>query len=254
MFRVAAKFGVYSALVAVAALGCSSSDKKSGLAQSAKVRGGSSTLVEEEVKLTPRKKETPTNQMLVDFANFEITVKNYDKAVKLFEQALKKDKSYGPAYAGLARVYFEQQQPSKAMETLQRGLKRAPKSPEIWNEIGVAKAKAGDYRGGAEAIETALKHSPQNPNLTENLAGMVAMTGDFQRGFELYVKLLPAAEARYRLATIRESRGDRSGALADLQLALQADAQFQPAVEMFAALAARDDAVKPATFTTDRRN
>lgn len=176
--------------------------------------------IEEEVTLTEAKPGKPNAKMLVDFGEVQVMAQNYEKAGLLFNQALDADKKYLPAYIALAKMYQTQGRPEKALETLEKGSKYHKKSPELWNEIGITQARMKHYPEALAAMDKALKREPDNELFISNHAGILAVAGQPEASYLAYAKIMPAAEAHYRVAGILYSQGNKPGSVEQLQLAV----------------------------------
>src|SRR5262249_41018051 len=76
-----------------------------------------------------------------------------------FEQAIKLDPTYAPAYVGLGRVHLLRRKWAPALEALQQAAQLDPISDEIWVGIGDADVGSGKPADAAIAYHEALKRN-----------------------------------------------------------------------------------------------
>jgi tetratricopeptide (TPR) repeat protein len=224
--RAAIAFMVTIALAA----GCSSS--RSALTQKPAARTPQGQEVPDTVKLTEQKPEKPTPQMLVDFANFHSSAKKYELAAQLYRKALADDPAFRPAFVGLARMHHDRGEFAEMLNVARAGLAKHPDAAELWNEVAVAHARSGDLRAADAAIRKALAKDPDNKLYLLNHAGILASAGDSAQSFTVYRRVLPPAEAHYRLAGTLYHQGRVEEAVNRLRQALGEDATHVAAAAM----------------------
>lgn len=231
-------------LVSLSANGCQSAGSK--VAQKPPAKPQSPPNVVEELQIEKTRKEKPTAQMLTDFGLSQAAAKNYWQAEQMLTHALEVDHRYVPAYVGFARIMDEQNRYDRALEILEKGRRACGKAPEIWNEIGVAKAKLNDYRGALEAMQHAVAADGKNPLFVANLANLLAAHGELKQSYELFTRIMPPADARYQIAGILYGQNRPNESAQQLELALAVDPKHPKAQEMLRFLENPD--VKQASF------
>lgn len=214
-------------LVAPIVVGCSSTGSEHLAAKSENPSG-----IEDEIVLSQRDKEEPTVKMHIDFGYFFLQMGNSEKAAKSFRDAIDMDKRVPQPYIGLAKIYAQMNNPKKALEYLEQGSRHCRKSPEIWNEIGVTQMQLGNYEAATKAMQKALKYDPHSPLYIENFAAMLAVQGKYQESYDEYAKIVPPAEARFRIAGIAYGQGKVDQTKDQLQLALEANPKHESAYAM----------------------
>ena len=202
--------------------------------------------IPKNVKLSPPKKIDPTPEMLVDFGGFHLGLKHYSRAADYFDQALELDDRCVPAYLGRAQMHKLAGEPEKAIELLLQATARLPKSADLWNELGVIQAENGDLSGAIASVQKALKRAPRSELFTTNLAGMLAVAGRYQESYETYCQVLPRAEAHYRVAGVLYQQGYREESVRQLQLAVSTNPNHAKSAEMLSRLA--DNSVQPVGY------
>lgn len=190
------------------------------------------TVADSNVKIQPTRPQKPSAKVLTDFGFVEITLEHPEKAEVLFEQAIQRDSKHVMAYVGLAKVHAHKSRFGKAQEVLDRGLKKKPKSPELYNELAILRTRQKDYPGAVQAMVKAVNLAPENEEYRVNLAGMLAMSGRIDEAYQHYVKVLSPGEARYRIAGVLYSKGDRDGSLAQLEQGIKEQPGHAESVDM----------------------
>lgn len=180
-------------------------------------------LVDQQVKFDPPEKEEPTAKMLADFGNIQAAMTHYQQAEELFLRSLSLDAKFEPAYVGLSKVYQLTNRDEMAMQSLEAGLKKLPKSPPIWNEIAVLHSRQGNLPKAMAAAEKALKGDPQNTTYLANYGNMLALAGRIDQSHAVLSRCLAPADARFQIAGILYSQGNKDASRQQLRLALQTD-------------------------------
>jgi tetratricopeptide (TPR) repeat protein len=167
---------------------------------------------------------------------FYLEMKRYPLAERMFDKAIADDPKCIGAYAGLAKCHSEAGQTQKAADAINKGFAIDPKSPVLWNEAAVLRAKTNDYDGAVEAAEQAVAAAPTIGLYRENLGNLLAVTGRYKKAFEAYSKALSPADAYYRIALVLKDRGDLKGAESHLKQALAQDSAHDASRRMLTAM------------------
>lgn len=192
-----------AALTVLPFLGCETLSKRAD-----KDSPITATPVEEKpITLEKEKKEDPDARMLLDFGLVAFHTGQHDRAIKNFELAIKKDKHLVDAYIGLSKTYVAIDKPEKALEAIEKGLKRDRNAAALWNERGFILTRRNDYEGAATALSRALEIDPNNELYLSNMAGVLAVKGQIDESLALYSRVMPPSEARYIVAGVLHSQG-----------------------------------------------
>lgn len=100
-----------------------------------------------------------------------------DRAVILYRQAVEADPGYAPALNNLAAAHLDLDEPDLAFGYVARALKADPRLASAYNNRGIVRALAGDYRQAEEDWLRALEFQPGRPEVIENLARLQATLG-----------------------------------------------------------------------------
>ncbi|MDD5557004.1 MAG: tetratricopeptide repeat protein [bacterium] len=102
----------------------------------------------------------------------------------------------------------------------ERVLMRDPSNADAYNNLGIARAEAGDLRGAEEVLAQALRLRPDFPSARNNLATVYRMTGRHDEALEelgraagLARDVVYAASAHVNMGLVYEAKGDYERAL-----------------------------------------
>ncbi len=182
----------------------------------------------------------PTAKMYSDFGNVYLGTRNLPRAEYYFNEALKLDKNFDGAYAGLARCYAEAGRHDAALAQIQSGLNKSPNSAELWNELGVIHAKKGQYAQAIESTNKAIAINGTISKYNENLGSYLAMSGKYDEAIWTYGRTLDPAEAKYRVAGILNATGKPAAAQQLLAQAVKENPKHKGAITALRKFSARD--------------
>jgi tetratricopeptide (TPR) repeat protein len=186
------------------------------------------------LRIVDGKKEKPTAKMLVDFGYVQLSMDNATEAQNLFERALKLDKKNEGAFVGLAKAKLVMGHPDQAVEILEAGLKRCPKSAPLWNEIGIAQTHLKQMDRAAEALEKAHQLDPDSDLYVSNLAGVLTVRGETEKAYKYYSQIMSAADAHVRIGEILGGQGRLPDSREHFRQAIEAEPNHPRAVALLA--------------------
>ena len=105
----------------------------------------------EAARLAP--KEAPVWEALAHLLKEQ---KRFDEAAAAYRSAWEIDPSSEEAASGLSTVLIEAGKPEEAEAVLARAVEASPKGASLWNNLGVARTKRGNYTGAVEAFQKAI--------------------------------------------------------------------------------------------------
>ncbi|HXL05186.1 MAG TPA: tetratricopeptide repeat protein [Bacillota bacterium] len=160
--------------------------------------------------------------------------KNYDKALKAYEQVIKLDPDNIEARCNLGLCYWLTDDIDKAINTLEAVIARAPGFLPAYNNLGFILAdEERDINRGITLIETAANRDPANPVYMDSLGWAYFKLGNFDeaertiRRALLFDSLFPdkgaLATAHYHLAMVYEAMGKKAEAISAIQQALEVE-------------------------------
>lgn len=159
-----------------------------------------------------------------------------DQARRAYQQALKLDAQYLPAYKGLARLYEAIQDHDRAVETYRRGLQIHPRDPELWHQLGMCHARRKEWQPALEALQKAVELDPENRRFLNDFGLCLARAGRYQDALQVLKGTGGDAHAHYTLARMLEHLGLPEPSKGHLRLALQHKPDLEPARQMLSRL------------------
>ena len=159
-----------------------------------------------------------------------------DRARQAYDQALQKDPKYKGALLGAARLHARLNDRDRATAGYKRYFDLYPKDAETMHEVAVAHARWKDWAGATAWCETALRVDPENRAYRKTMGFCLARGGKWDDGFATLCRIMPEAQARYNMARVMEHQNQSDASRQQLQLAIQADANYAPAREFLAEL------------------
>lgn len=109
------------------------------------------------------KKDPNNRDAIVDIANMNFDLKNYEEASKWYSKALDKDPKNINLITDLGSCYLWLKQPDKAIEYYNRSLQMDPNHFQTLMNLGIARMSMGNRTGAAEAWEKIVSLYPDNP-------------------------------------------------------------------------------------------
>lgn len=82
--------------------------------------------------------------------------KRFDEAAAAYRSAYQIDPTSEEAASGLSVVLIEAGKPEEAETVLVKATEASPKGASLWNNLGVARTKRGDYAGAVQAFQKAI--------------------------------------------------------------------------------------------------
>ena len=159
-----------------------------------------------------------------------------------FLKVLEKDPKNARAQ-WLAGKAVAQARPADAVPFLENAANLAPKDPEIWFDLGVARMAAGEVRLGGQALTQAMELAPDDPRIYLEMGKVHLHLRDFEAAdahFEQALALKPSNEIkaaiRYHSGILRERQGNARKAEDEYRLALKIQPDYVPAMVNLAAI------------------
>ena len=82
--------------------------------------------------------------------------KRFDEAAAAYRSAYQIDPASEEAASGLAAALIDAGKPAEADAVLVKAVEASPKGTSLWNNLGVARARRGDYSGAVQAFQKAI--------------------------------------------------------------------------------------------------
>jgi tetratricopeptide (TPR) repeat protein len=104
-----------------------------------------------------------------NLANLYVTLKQSQKAVKNYREAIKIDNLFYPAKVNLAMLYNEMGQKNDALTLLREVATTHPEAYEVQYSLGLLLAEANNYAEAAKYLELAARGMPKRARIHYNL-------------------------------------------------------------------------------------
>ena len=156
------------------------------------------------------------------------------KAMESYGKALQSEPGNPDALASIARLHLRQGNQQQAVQYFQQAIVKAPEDALLYNELGLALNKAGDYPKAVAALEKSLELAPGTSKYANSLASVRFGGGDANAAYQVLLANNKAAIANYNMAYLLYSNGQVTGARGYLYQALQSQQEgvADPAVKL----------------------
>jgi tetratricopeptide (TPR) repeat protein len=160
----------------------------------------------------------------------------YDEARRAYQQAIRIDPNYLPAYEGLGKLYVLINDYPRAVETYHKALKKNEKEPRLWFELGMCYARQKQWEPAIKDLQTAWSLDPENRQYADTLGFCLARAGRYDESLACFRKAVGEAMAHYNLARMLHHMHQDGLSQQQLAQALRVDPDLEPAQEMLAQL------------------
>jgi len=159
-----------------------------------------------------------------------------DQARRAFQEAIKTNPKCLAAHQGLARVYLAQGDEERALETYRKATAQFPKEPSLWIDLAMCHNRKKNWDSAIQSLNKALELDPENRLGIQTLGLTLARAGRVDESVACLQKITAAANAHYQVARMMHHLQRRDLCRQHLQLALQANPNFQPAQQLLSGL------------------
>jgi Flp pilus assembly protein TadD len=167
------------------------------------------------------------------------------KARQSYQKAIETDPKCGPAYLALAASYAVTNDREQASANFAKAVKLAPNDAGVWAAQGSFYARIKEWDAAIESLSRAVQLEPENKEHQKKLGFALARAGRVDEGYAVLAKCMSEAEARYNVARMLQHLEQPMACRWYLQMALQADPNYEPAREALAALTTDSAGVRP---------
>ena len=159
-----------------------------------------------------------------------------DQARRAYQEALRLDPTYLPAYLSLGQLYVTLGDYQRAVTTYRQGLEKYPKESNLWFALGMCQACQKEWTGAVEALRQAIGFDPENRQYINMLGHCLARAGRCEESLACFRRTGSEAQAQYKLARMLHHLQQDEQARVHLQLALQVDPNLEGAQQLLVAL------------------
>jgi len=170
------------------------------------------------------------------------------KARQAYQKAIETDAKYAPAYLALAASYAATNEREQAVANFAKATQFAPNEASVWAAQGSYYARVKEWDAAIESLSHAIQLEPGNKEHMKKLGFALARAGRVDEGYAALAKCMSEADARYNIARMLQHMEQPMACRWYLQMALQADPNYEPAREALAAISGEASAVRPVAF------
>lgn len=105
----------------------------------------------------------------------------YEKAIRIYEEILKRDSFFADGYNNLGNCYLEEGKLAKAIEVLQRAVEYNPAEGYAYANLAAAYARQGDAQKALEIAEKAIEIDSGILEAISTAATSAKMLGDYEK-------------------------------------------------------------------------
>jgi len=150
---------------------------------------------------------------------------NYRRAIQL-------DPKYLLAYIGLAQACGAAGEHEQAIHTLDAGLAKMPKEPQLWHERGMALGRLKRFDDATKNLQQAVQLDSDNTLFAKSLGLMLARQGKADEAVPWLKRGMREADARYNIARMMRHIDNVEESDRQLRLALEAEPAHPAALAM----------------------
>jgi tetratricopeptide (TPR) repeat protein len=140
-----------------------------------------------------------------------------------YQLALKEKADHLPALLGEAQLKERMQKPDKALELYERAVKAAPRNASVHNNIGLCYARQGRLDEAVAALNRAVQLEPKNPLYHNNIAAVLVDQNHPTEALAHLREVHGEAAAYYNMGYLLNKKGQTQAALQQFTQALNAD-------------------------------
>lgn len=136
---------------------------------------------------------------------------NFEAAIRFYQDCLAADSKFEVAYLGISDIYRSLRLFKLEKEYLKRAVENCPKSPDLWNSLGMNCLTSASYRRLDTPLSCFERALTLNPNVDSramikvNMGALAAVQGNVDEALSHYanaIKLSPRVESAYHNALL----------------------------------------------------
>lgn len=188
-----------------------------------------------DVPFDPKK---PTPELHVSLAQYAHRSGQIPQARQHYQKALAMDPKNLDALLGAARLEDREGRLDVAQMLYQRAAKAHPQSATAQNDLALCYARRGDLPTAARMLDQAVRLEPRKALYRNNSAKVLVEMNQVKPAMDHLMAVHTPAVANYNMAVLLNDRGRGAEAVPFLSQAISVDPAMQPAHEMLAQLTA----------------
>jgi Flp pilus assembly protein TadD len=170
------------------------------------------------------------------------------KARQSYQKAVETDPKFAPGYLALAASYAATNEREQAVAHFTKATQMAPNDAGVWAAQGTYYARVKEWDAAIESLSRAIQLEPGNKEIMKKLGFALARAGRVDEGYAILAKCMSEAEARYNVARMLQHLEQPMACRWYLQMALQADPNYEPAREAMALITGEASSVQPVAY------
>ena len=143
------------------------------------------TLYQNVLKYSPSSARVHNN-----LGNIYVNIKEYENAIKEFEEAIRLKAKYFEVYNNLGIVYQLQKQYEEAIRKYEKAIEINPNYAEAYNNLAGVYALLEEYEKAISLCEKALSLGRDTPEIQNNLGAIYALQGKYEEAIIHYIKTI----------------------------------------------------------------
>jgi len=172
--------------------------------KNAKAAGGGAASDEERKKIAEEKAKADATKASFEGARAALAAKNYDEAIRLFQEAAEKDPTQHVIYANLADAYSQTKKYDDSAAAYRKAIELKPDEAAYYNNLGIALGNGGKIDEATQALQKAAELNPAGAGQSYyNLGAVLTNRGRTKEAADAFKKAIEfnpqMASAYYQL-------------------------------------------------------
>jgi tetratricopeptide (TPR) repeat protein len=172
--------------------------------KNAKAAAGGAVSDEEKKKIAEEKAKADATKASFEGARTALAAKNYDEAIRLFQEAAEKDPTQHVIYANLADAYSQTKKYDDSAASYRKAIELKPDEAAYYNNLGIALGNGGKIDEATQALQKAAELNPAGAGQSYyNLGAVLTNRGRTKEAAEAFKKAIEfnpqMASAYYQL-------------------------------------------------------
>jgi len=126
----------------------------------------------------------------------------------VLRKLIAEDPCFLPAQLELAELLLRNGRTQDAVDALEGALEHGRDDPVIQNDLGMAHVLNGDYEQALDRFTAASSLAPEDARARANMAAALGMLGYPDEALDVYLQVVPEADAHFNVGVLAEATGD----------------------------------------------
>jgi tetratricopeptide (TPR) repeat protein len=174
------------------------------LKNAAAANASNANIEEQKKKIAEEKAKNEATKAAFDNARAAMVAKNYDEAIRLFNEAAKNDPTQHVIFANLADAYSQSKKYDDAATAYNKAIELKPDESAYYNNLGIVLANAGKIDEATQKLQKAAELNPAGAGQSYyNLGAVLTNRGKAKEASDAFKKAIELkpdmASAYYQL-------------------------------------------------------